>query len=67
MSRSKGNPTMKLDHLIECKMKNTFLEKSCTKCRGERIPRPFSKKSKLSNLLIKNLKFHTVCFYHMTS
>ena len=29
-------------------MRNIFLEKSCTKCGGETIPRPFCKKSKLS-------------------
>ena len=29
-------------------MRNIFLEKSCTKCDIEIIPRPFSKKSKLS-------------------
>ena len=29
-------------------MRNMFLEKSFTKCGGETIPRPFSKKSKLS-------------------
>ena len=28
--------------------KNSFLEKSCTKCGGEASPRPFYKKSKLS-------------------
>ena len=34
--------------VIEYNMKNTFVEKSYTKCGGETIPRPFSKKSKLS-------------------
>ena len=34
--------------LIEYNMKNIFLEKSYAKCGGETIPRPFSKKSKLS-------------------
>ena len=47
ISRIKGNQTMKLGQLIECDMRNTFLEKSCAKCDGETIPRPFSKKSKL--------------------
>ena len=28
-------------------MKNTFLEKSYTKCSGETIPRPFSKEIKI--------------------
>ena len=38
---------MKFGQLIEYNMKNTFVEKSYTKCGGETIPRPFSKKSKL--------------------
>ena len=46
--RSKGNQTMKFGQLIEYNMRNTFLEKSYTKCGGETIPRPFSKISKLS-------------------
>ena len=47
-SRSKGNQTMKFDQLIQYNMRNIFLEKSTTKCGGETIPRPFSKKLKLS-------------------
>ena len=39
---------MKFGQLIECNMRNIFLEKSYTKCGRETIPRPFSKKSKLS-------------------
>ena len=35
---------MKFDQLIEYNMKNIFLGKSYTKCGGETIPRPFSKK-----------------------
>ena len=46
--RSKGNQTMKFGQIIEYDMRNIFLEKSCTKYDGETIPRPFSKKSKLS-------------------
>ena len=34
--------------LIECNTKNIILEKSYTKCIGETILRPFSKKTKLS-------------------
>ena len=34
--------------LIEYSMSNIVLEKEYTKCDGEAIPRPFSKKSKLS-------------------
>ena len=48
ISRSKGNQAMKLGQLIEYSMRNIFLQKSYTKCGGETIPRPFSKKSKLS-------------------
>ena len=46
--RGKGNQAMKLGQLIEYNMRNIFLEKSYTKCRRKTIPRPFSKKSKLS-------------------
>ena len=47
-SRSKGNQTMKVGQLIECNMRNIFLEKSYTKCGGETSSRPFSEKLKLS-------------------
>ena len=46
ISRSKGNQIMKFGHLIECNMRNVFLEKS--KCGGETSPRPFSEKLKVS-------------------
>ena len=46
--RDKGNQTMKFCQLIECNMRNIFLEKSYTKCGGETSPRPFSEKLKLS-------------------
>ena len=39
---------MKFGRLIEYNMGNIFLEKSYTKYGRETIPRPFSKKSKLS-------------------
>ena len=39
---------MKFDQLIKYNMRNVFPEKSYTKCGGETIPRPFSRKSKLS-------------------
>ena len=48
ISRSKGNQTIKFGQLIECNMRNIFLEKSYTKCGGETSPRPFSEKWKLS-------------------
>ena len=39
---------MKFDQLIEYNMGNIFIEKSYTKCAGETIPRPLSRKSKMS-------------------
>ena len=48
ISRSKDNQTMKFGQLIEYNMRNIFVEKSYTRCGGETISRPFSKKSKLS-------------------
>ena len=51
ISRSKGSQTMTFGQLIESNMRNIFLEKSYTKCAGETIPRPSSKKSKLSIFL----------------
>ena len=51
ISKNKGNKTMKFGQLIEYKMRNIFLEKSYTKWGVETIPRPFSKKSKLSTSL----------------
>ena len=48
ISRSKGIQGMKFGQLMKFNMRNTFVEKSYTKCAGETIPRPLSKKSKLS-------------------
>ena len=48
ISKSKGSQKMKFGQLIEYNMRKIFLEKSYTKCVGGTIPRPFSKKSKLS-------------------
>ena len=48
ISRSKGNQTIKFRQLIEYNVQNVFFEKSYTKCGGEIIPRPCSKKPKLS-------------------
>ena len=39
---------MGLGQLIECKMRNIFLEKSYTKCDAETSPRRVSEKLKLS-------------------
>ena len=38
-------------------MRNIFIEKTYTKCGGEIISRPFSKKRKLTYLWINGLKF----------
>ena len=51
ISRSKGNQTKKFGQLIEYDIRDIFLEKSYSKCCGESIPRPFSKKKKLSTSL----------------
>ena len=44
ISRNESNQTMKFGQLIEYNMRITFLEKLYTKCGGETILRPFSKK-----------------------
>ena len=48
ISRSKSKKAMKFGQFTECNMRNIFLEKLCTKCDVKTIPRPFSKKLKLS-------------------
>ena len=48
ISRTKGSQAMRYGQLIEYNTRNIFVEKSCTKYAGETIPRPLSKKSKLS-------------------
>ena len=48
ISGNKGNQEMKFSQLIEYNTRNIFFEKLYTKCAGETIPRPLSKKSKLS-------------------
>ena len=52
ISRSKDNQAMKSGQLIEYNFRNIFLEKSYTKCGGETIPRPFSKKSNISGSIV---------------
>ena len=42
---------MKFGELKEHNMRNIFVEKLCTKCAGEIIPRPSSKISNLSTPL----------------
>ena len=48
ISRTKGIQARRFGQLIEYNTRNIFIEKSYTKCAGENIPRPLSKKSKLS-------------------
>ena len=48
ISKSKDNETIKFDQLIECNMRNIFLENSYTKCGEQACPRRFHKNSKLS-------------------
>ena len=48
ISWSKGNQTMKCGQFIEYQIRKMFVKKSYKKCGGETLPRPFSKKSKLS-------------------
>ena len=48
---------MKFGQLTEYKLGNIFVEKSYTKCAGETIRRPLSKKSKLSISLDQLCKF----------
>ena len=40
---------MRFGQLIVYRMRNIFLEKSYTKCAGETIPRPLSKKIKIEH------------------
>ena len=53
ITKSKDNQTMKFTHLIQYNMRTIFLEILYTKCGGETVLRPFSKKSKLSISLNK--------------
>ena len=53
---------MKFGQLIECNMRNIFLEKSYTKCGGETSARP-SAKLKLSITLTQQSKVLYSLFY----
>ena len=46
--RSKDNQTIKFGQSVKYYMRKIFLEKPYTKYGGETIPKPLSKKSKLS-------------------
>ena len=56
ISRSKGNQKMKFGQLIEYNLRNSFVEKSYTKCAAQTIPRPLSEISKLSISLDQQCK-----------
>ena len=56
ISKRKGNQKLKSSQLVKYNMKNILLGKSFTKCGGETITRPFSKKSKLRISLNKQAK-----------
>ena len=49
---------MKFGQLIEYNMRNIFVLKSYTKCAGETIPRPLSKKSieHISGSIVQSFK-----------
>ena len=53
---------MKSGQLIGYNLRNIFLEKLHTKCGREPIPRPFSKKSKLSVSLDQYFKVSYILF-----
>ena len=55
-SRSRGNQAVKFGQLIENNTRNIFVGKLYTKHTGETIPRPLSKKSKLSISLDQSWK-----------
>ena len=56
ISRSKGNKTMEFGELLECNMRNIFLEKSYPKFGGETSPRLFPEKLKLTISLDQTCK-----------
>ena len=58
---------MMLGQLIEHSMANTFLEKLNTKYGGKTLPRPFSKKSKLSRSLDQQSEVLYICIYCIPS
>ena len=67
-SRSKDNRAVEFGWLIECNMRNIFLEKSYTKFSGEtECPDPFLKDQNWEHVWINSLKSHTVCFYCIPS
>ena len=43
---------MNFGQIVECNMRNSFLEKSYTKCGGETIPRAFLKNKKIPGSIV---------------
>ena len=52
ISESNGSQTITFGQLIEYNTRNLFLEKPYTKCGGDAIPRPFSKKSRRAVFIV---------------
>ena len=53
--------------LIECNMRNIFLEKSSKNVMEKLVPETFLKNQNWTYLWINSLKCYTVCFYCMAS
>ena len=56
-----------IGQLIDYNMRNSFVQKSYTKCAAETSPRPFLKIANLVYLWTNQLKFQTVYFYCLPS
>ena len=71
ISRCKSNQTIKFGQLIECNIRNIFLEKSYTEKIVNVVEKlfqdPFLKDQNWAYLWINSLNFCTVCFYCMLS
>ena len=64
---NKRNQVIKYAQVIECYMRNNFLEKLNSTCGRETTPRPFPKNQNWANFWIIGLKLYTVFFYCMPS
>ena len=62
ISRIKANQTMKFGQLLECNMKNIFLEKLKIKCGGQLFPDHIFKTQNWAYNWTSGLKFYTICF-----
>ena len=65
-SRGKDNQKMEFGQIMECNMRNIFLEKSYTKCGVATSPRPFSEKLKLVVSKYTETMPQVTCFYLKT-